>query len=186
MNGKTCTTIFDVAGACTRYAAGAGVRQPISEAGQRQTIGDKWPLSTYLELGALPGAVGCARGHAKQVLWEWGLSELNEAAELLISELLTNAIQASADYARWSQVSGQPSAMMPVRMRIVSDRERVLIEVWDSNPRSPRRVDPVVDAEHGRGLMLIEAMSSRWNWYPAERFGGKVVWAELMVDQEGP
>jgi len=35
-------------------------------------MADEWPLRSYLELGALPSAVPCARLHAKQVLWEWG------------------------------------------------------------------------------------------------------------------
>jgi hypothetical protein len=36
------------------------------------TMAEEWPLETFLELGALPTAVACARWHAKQVLWEWG------------------------------------------------------------------------------------------------------------------
>jgi len=152
----------------------------VSESGARFIEGS-WPLSTFLELGAVPSAVGCARVHTRQALLEWGLSELSEVAELLVSELLTNAIQASVDYSRRSLVSGQPSAIMPVRMHIGSDEQRVLIEVWDSNPRSPRRVDPSVDAEHGRGLLLVEAISSKWSWYQAKGWGGKVVWAELRA-----
>src|SRR6266536_411255 len=35
-------------------------------------MADHWPLQTFLELGALPGAVPCARLHARQLLWEWG------------------------------------------------------------------------------------------------------------------
>ena len=54
-----------------------------------------WPLSTSLPLGALPGATPCARLHARVVLTEWGLGELAEAAELIVSELVTNAVRAS-------------------------------------------------------------------------------------------
>ena len=54
-----------------------------------------WPLRSYLELGALPSAVPCARLHAKHVLWEWGLDALAEAIELVVSELITNGVQAS-------------------------------------------------------------------------------------------
>src|SRR6266567_5818044 len=56
---------------------------------------DDWPLRTSLELGALPGAVPCARLHTRQVLWEWGFAALVETIELIVSELVTNAIQAS-------------------------------------------------------------------------------------------
>ena len=54
-----------------------------------------WPLSTSLPLGALPGATPCARLHARAVLHEWGLDDLAEAAELIVSELVTNAVRAS-------------------------------------------------------------------------------------------
>jgi len=48
---------------------------------------------SHLVLGALPSAVPCARLHAKLVLAEWGLKALAETAELLVSELVTNAVR---------------------------------------------------------------------------------------------
>ena len=47
----------------------------------------QWPLRSYLELGALPTAVPCARLHARHLLWEWGLNGLAADTELLVSEL---------------------------------------------------------------------------------------------------
>ena len=55
----------------------------------------KWPLRDLIEFGALPGAVPCARLHARLVLAEWGLTGLSEQAELVVSELMTNAVAAS-------------------------------------------------------------------------------------------
>ncbi len=55
-----------------------------------------WPVSSTLELGALPTAVPCARLHAKQLAWEWGLTSMTETIELLVSELTTNAVHAMA------------------------------------------------------------------------------------------
>jgi anti-sigma regulatory factor (Ser/Thr protein kinase) len=55
----------------------------------------EWPLETFLELGALPTAVACARWHTKLVLREWGLTKFSERVELLVSELSTNAAKAS-------------------------------------------------------------------------------------------
>ena len=79
-----------------------------------------WPLSTCLPLGALPGATPCARLHARAVLAEWGLGELAEAAELIVSELVTNAVRAS------TAPDGRPrydGAGMPVVvLRMASDR----------------------------------------------------------------
>jgi hypothetical protein len=59
----------------------------------------EWPLRSFLELGALPSAVPCARYHCRQVLWEWRLTGLAQSAELLVSELVTNAITASGPWA---------------------------------------------------------------------------------------
>jgi hypothetical protein len=84
------------------------------------------PLRSYLELGALPTAVPCARLHAGHVLWEWGLNGLAQDSELLVSELVTNAVKATA---RRDQAA--------VRLRLSGDRTRVLIAVWDADPRPP-------------------------------------------------
>jgi hypothetical protein len=54
------------------------------------------PLRSYLELGALPTAVPCARLHARQLVWEWGLNGLAANTELLVSELVTNAVKTTA------------------------------------------------------------------------------------------
>jgi hypothetical protein len=57
--------------------------------------GQRWladaPFRDFLELGAYDSAPGAARGHARNVLAEWGLGQLREAAELIISELVTNS-----------------------------------------------------------------------------------------------
>src|SRR5215475_11272661 len=59
-------------------------------------LNGNWALRTFLELGALPTAVPCARLHTRQVLWEWHLDVLAGTAELIVSELVTNAVHASA------------------------------------------------------------------------------------------
>jgi len=127
-----------------------------------------WPLRTYLELGAFPGAVPSARLHAKALLWEWGLA-CGETVELVVSEIVTNAVQAS----------GELSLPGVVRLWLLSDRERVLVLVWDASPRHPVPAGESMDeiGEGGRGLMLVDAMSERWSWYPDPETGGKVVWA---------
>jgi hypothetical protein len=51
-----------------------------------------WPLHRFLELAALPTAVPCARLHAKHVLWEWGLADLADNVELIVSDSLNLSI----------------------------------------------------------------------------------------------
>jgi len=126
-----------------------------------------WPLQDFLELGALVSAASCARLHARHVLWEWGLGSLCESAELLISELVTNAVKASRAMTQGS----------PVRLWLVSDSAQILILVWDSSPVPPVRMNTSDEAESGRGLMLVEAISEQWGWYHHMNNDGKFVWA---------
>ena len=53
----------------------------------------------------------------------------------------------------------------PVRLWLPSDTARVLILVQNDNPRPPARTVPEADAAAGRGVLLVEAVSSRWDWY---------------------
>jgi len=128
---------------------------------------EDWPLNSFLELGPLPTAVSCARLHAKNLLWEWGASALSERVELLVSELVTNALKASQSL-DW---------ISPIRLWLLSDRQRVLILVWDANPQPPIRMDVDEQTEGGRGLLLVETFSAKWDWYAHNEMAGKVVWA---------
>jgi anti-sigma regulatory factor (Ser/Thr protein kinase) len=132
---------------------------------------EDWPLHSHLELGALPGAVPCARLHAKQMLWEWGLAELGESTELLVSELATNALEAS-------QAMGSVSAAT-IHLWLLSDKTHVLVLVWDRNPQPPVRNDATDEDESGRGLLLVESVSEAWGWYFPDHLGVKVVWCRV-------
>ncbi len=138
---------------------------------RRTSMADEWPLRDYLELGALPGAVPSARLHTRQLLWEWGVFELGETVELVVSELMTNAVSASRTMREIS----------PVRLWLLSDNKRVMVMVWDANPEPPVRIESSADAESGRGLLLVEAMSKQWNWHVPMGMGGKVVWAQCEM-----
>lgn len=146
-----------------------------------------WARRTHLELGALRGAVPCARLHARHVLWEWGLSDLDEAVELVVSELVTNAIQASAGLSREVPGYDEDSHGLPcVWLWLASDGRQLVVEVGDSSPRAPMQAQTEQDVEGGRGLLLVETVSRRWGYYfPAEEDDSqrkiirKVVWALL-------
>jgi anti-sigma regulatory factor (Ser/Thr protein kinase) len=135
---------------------------------------EHWPLQSSLPLGPLLTAASCARAHVTQVLWEWGMSALADTVELIVSELVTNAVAASR------ALDGGP---FPVRFWMLSDRTRVLIVVWDASALPPERLDPADDVEDGRGLVIVEALSVEWNWYSArwDRIEGKAVWALVAV-----
>jgi anti-sigma regulatory factor (Ser/Thr protein kinase) len=137
------------------------------------TAGEQtWPLHSHLDLSALPGAVPRARHHARRVLADWKLGALGEPAELVVSELVTNAIRAGR-------------AHHHVQLRLASDRARVLIEVQDGSPQPPVLAGATADDESRRGLCLVEAMSAAWDWYPHPASGGKVVWALMPATRDG-
>jgi anti-sigma regulatory factor (Ser/Thr protein kinase) len=128
-----------------------------------------WPRQTKLELAALSSAVPCARGHARSVALEWGLPDLAETTELLVSELMTNAIRASH----------QLTASNPpvVRLWLIFDQNSIVVHVWDGNSELPVRRDIGPDAEGGRGLLLVESLGTDWGTYRKDN--GKVVWVMI-------
>jgi anti-sigma regulatory factor (Ser/Thr protein kinase) len=185
MNGKTSAARQDSAGGHTRHVEATrlapplvgdprtgkpsrAVRIPPFMASQDNSWARQWPLRSFLELGAFPGAVPCARLHARQILWEWRLASLSDIVELLVSELVTNAVQISCTDAQTT----------PIRLWMMANRTRLLILVWDSSPLPPVPMSSRQDDENGRGLLLVETLSTQWDWYfPPQDNGGKVVWA---------
>lgn len=149
----------------------------------------RWPLQSRLELGALPGAVPCARLHARLVLTEWGQASLGDSVELIVSELMTNALRASTDPVGGGPGYGADGRLPPLGLRLASDQRQVLVEVWDGVTAPPVPGQVSHDGETGRGLVMVEAVSSRWGYYyPAHQPPGtapderatKVVWALIQ------
>lgn len=147
-------------------------------AGDRVLPADTWPVRWArhdgLELGALEAAVPCTRARTREILREWGLAPLADDAEAIIAELAANAITATRGAVE--REGGQGF----VRTWMLGDASRLLILVWDRTPLPPVVRKPGTEEEHGRGLLLVEALAARWRWYyPARPYGGKVVWALL-------
>ncbi|WP_254802451.1 ATP-binding protein [Kitasatospora sp. SUK 42] len=112
-------------------------------------------------------AVGAVRHRLRTALSHWGVPELSDTAELLSSELVTNALQHTGKGAVFDAVLG-------------SDH-RLRVEVQDGASRLPgRRRDPEAEyATSGRGLMLVEALADSWG--VQLRGDGKVTWFELVL-----
>jgi anti-sigma regulatory factor (Ser/Thr protein kinase) len=151
-----------VAGSLEEYSgAGTAIQRP------------PWPLQSELELAALPGAPASARIHVRMVACEWGLRDLAETAELLTSELVTNAVRASERLRQRADL-----AIVPVVLLwLASDRSSLVVHVWDMDDEMPVRRDAGIDDEAGRGLMLVEDLSSDWGVYWNEH--GKTVWVMI-------
>jgi hypothetical protein len=92
------------------------------------------------------------------------MEALAHAAELAVSELVTNAVRASTE-AQNARPAGPPTGIPAVGLRLAGDRLRLLVEVSDHDPGppTPTAVDPERDG--GRGLLLVQAVSERWGYY---------------------
>ncbi|MFG2127847.1 SpoIIE family protein phosphatase [Streptomyces sp. NPDC048751] len=110
-----------------------------------------------------PRSVGRAREYARGQLLSWGLEALVDTAELLVSELVTNAL-------RYGE--GE------IRLRLLLDRTLVC-EVWDSGLVQPRRRRARDTDEGGRGLQLVGLLSAAWGSRRTPH--GKTVWFELPL-----
>jgi anti-sigma regulatory factor (Ser/Thr protein kinase) len=134
-----------------------------------------WPFRSLLELGVLPSAVPCARLHTRQVLWEWGLRDAAESAELVVSELLTNALCASEAIAN-VETAAHTSLQLEANVR-----GSLVVQVWDGHSHPPVRGEVDEEAEGGRGLLIVEALCDNWGWYwPDGGEQGKWVWAAMV------
>ncbi|MER5904249.1 SpoIIE family protein phosphatase [Streptomyces mirabilis] len=114
-----------------------------------------------------PRSVGRAREYARTQLTAWGLEPLVDTAELLVSELVTNAL-------RYGE--GE------IRLRLLLDRTLVC-EVWDAGLVQPRRRRARDTDEGGRGLQLVGLLSASWGSRRTPR--GKTVWFELPLPDGG-
>ncbi|MEV7450756.1 ATP-binding SpoIIE family protein phosphatase [Streptomyces nigra] len=115
-----------------------------------------------------PAEVGRVRGEVSRQLAAWGLGDMDFIAELVVSELVTNAIR-----------YGRP----PISLRLIHDRA-LLIEVSDASSTTPHLRRARVFDEGGRGLLLVAQLAEQWGTRHARR--GKTVWAQLSETAELP
>ena len=137
---------------------GRDARQVTGVTGQPGTFRptpESWtePRRSQLEAAAFQTAPGCLRLHARVMLSEWGLGELADTAELLVSEIATNAVQSVA-----ATTSGRLSDECPcVELRLSADHHAVVAEVWDGCPDPPQPASlPGADALSGRAGKLSQ------------------------------
>ncbi|MFF5307705.1 SpoIIE family protein phosphatase [Streptomyces massasporeus] len=123
------------------------------------------PLRESWTVWRVPQAVGHARRFARRTLRSWGVTVDYDAALLVVSELVTNALV---------HTDGK------VRMDLTLVNNRLRIAIADASPRSPVRPTSIGwEATGGRGILLVEALAATWGTLPVS--GGKQVWAELVL-----
>ena len=122
--------------------------------------------STSLAAFTLPGtpySAAMARFYVRAALGHHNLGDFTEDVETVTSELVSNAIMHAGAQA------------FDLELLRLDGTGEVVVLVTDPCPLPPVKRHPVADAEHGRGLLVIEALSTRWGWTPHDP--GKAVFA---------
>jgi anti-sigma regulatory factor (Ser/Thr protein kinase) len=129
-----------------------------------------------LVLASDPGQVGMARCLVRAALEYRGLGHYASEAEIIASELVTNAIQHAS--------SADPVAdKIGVTLVRVWDGEAISVVVTDPSPAPPVKRETTAGSERGRGLQIVEALSAHWGWNHEQR--GKAVYAILAKEDAG-
>jgi anti-sigma regulatory factor (Ser/Thr protein kinase) len=117
-----------------------------------------------------PGQVGITRCLVRAALEYRGFGHYALDAEIVASELVTNAIQHAS--------SADPATdKIGVALTRVWDAEAISIVVTDSSPIPPVKRETTAASDRGRGLQIVEALSAHWGWHHEQR--GKAVYAVL-------
>ncbi|MFD8984532.1 SpoIIE family protein phosphatase [Streptomyces sp. NPDC059564] len=116
------------------------------------------------DMAADPARVSDVRAAAMEQLSRWGLEESAFATELLLSELVTNAVRYGSE---------------PIRVRLIHGRS-LICEVHDGSSTAPRMRYAASTDEGGRGLFLVAQLAQAWG--TRYTTSGKVIWAECTLD----
>lgn len=135
---------------------------PLVATGVESFVAGPWPLPWS------PTACARARSAIREVLPRWGLAGLVPTTELLVSELVCNALR---------------HAVGPLSLTL-ERVSAVRCVVTDGSSTLPRPTHADVEDENGRGLALVDTLAERWGCEPGPV--GKSVWFELSADMDPP
>lgn len=135
-------------------------------------------------LAASPSAPYQARCHVRHTMASWGIGgEVLETAALIASELVANAANA-ANAARVSPEMGGPDAASvgQIRLTLCYARQALRIEVSDASTSPPVLSQAPPEAESGRGMLIIDALTTEWSYSFLPAGLGKTVYCVLPAD----
>jgi anti-sigma regulatory factor (Ser/Thr protein kinase) len=135
----------------------------------RGTLAHPELQEVHVILPATPRAAALARQATRRALKVWSLVHLQDDANLVVSELVSNAVRHGSGH----------RAEITLRMKATNNCLR--IEVHDADPAMPVPRTPASLDESGRGFIVVEALTAKWGIQETEM--GKAVWAELADNQ---
>jgi anti-sigma regulatory factor (Ser/Thr protein kinase) len=122
--------------------------------------------TAVFRLDPIPESAGRARRSARTMLTDWRLTHLVEDVDLVVSELVTNALL---------HTGAGEGGEEKIRLELDLSGGRLTCRVVDSSPLPPMPEEAADTAESGRGLVLVEALAAEWDWEDLP--DGKAVWA---------
>jgi len=137
------------------------------------------PAVTCRALSPLPEEARTARQFVRELLTCWGLGYLSDDAELIIAELVGNAVRHGLRTAAPQALSAGPDSAA-LRLCLLRRVGEVMLAVTDPSDEAPAPRAPSFTGESGRGLQIVGALSYVWGWSPIEGHG-KAVWAVLKA-----
>lgn len=129
------------------------------------------PAVTSRPLNPVPEEARTARQFVRELLTGWGLGYLIDDAEMIIAELVVNAV-------RHGLRTTSPASSAALRLCLLRRAGEVMLAVTDPSSEAPQPRTPGWTGESGRGLQIVSALSYLWGWSPIEG-RGKAVWAVL-------
>jgi len=130
------------------------------------------PQSGMFALPATPASVGAARRKVRDLLDTWGVgADTTDNVLLMTSELVTNALTHTA------------SERVVCRLRLSAGRLHIEVEDENRGGTLPAQRIPGPDEQCGRGLLLVGMLSSDWGVRDAPHGSGRIVWAELPLEE---
>ena len=141
------------------------------------------PAVTSRPLCPVPEEARTARQFVRELLTCWDLGYLSDDAELIIAELVVNAVRHGLRTAPQAVAAGAPGApgvagASALRLCLLRRVGEVMLAVTDPSNEAPTPRAPGWTGESGRGLQIVGALSYVWGWSPMEG-RGKAVWAVL-------
>ncbi|WP_236241786.1 ATP-binding protein [Streptomyces sp. CC228A] len=138
------------------------------------------PSISELTLAATPNAVAWARRHTVDILQRWRFPpDGTEVARLLISELATNAIPHARPTETSETATAESAGPGTIVVRLWPTEGGIVLAVSAPAPQPPVPRADDASATGGRGLLLVQAMATRWGYYQPRPRSGKTVWAEV-------
>jgi hypothetical protein len=136
------------------------------------------PAVTSRPLSPVAEEARTARHFVRELLTCWGLGYLADDAELIIAELVGNAVRHGIRTAPQAVRFGGSTPAL--RLCLLRRMGEVMLAVTDPSNEAPAPKAPSSDGESGRGLQIVSALSYVWGWSPIEG-SGKAVWAVLKA-----